>query len=707
MSAAAPIAYSPSPIALEKISARTSSLEVASADPADTGRRLPEDLVQGPRSEVQSPKSDNFVPSVTFCENFPAETSSGFWEQEARAGSPVCGRMVPGEIPGPRVFDSHETPQPAAIVAAPVKARADDTLSASRALANPYVSEKQAKRAATRMRIWQDWQQLKAQGCTLEQAEKILGVSDSTLSRLDTAVAERGQDAFSDGYHNSGRKADLTLTPEEETRLQELYLKSNRTKDAGSMQTACKFFALAPETREEVRCAILWDLEHQRIPRFCTRALKKITAVHVGARRKPRMLATQHFAGSVGAFAQDKFERRRVVESDDGTLNFPAWIPWPQGGDPCSDKYGVRIGRWQFLPAIECGWSHYYLGYALVARPRGSYTQEDVRSVINMVVKQHGLPDEFRFERGTWESNSIVDLLKRLGVELETVFQSNQKPFIEGGFSPLWTYLSMIDGQVGRFRGEMETETKHLMKCQAGRAHPQNHFPSLEQCIKAIDGAMAMRNSDKINSIYGQWVPEVRHQQLAQERAWRQLPPDMDFLFAPWVKEWTVAKGTVGNMVRLLPDLETPCYFTHEELWRWNGRKVRVYFDPTQERVMATIVSLQDYAGYKSGDIICRAELFGALPHHARACAGWTSGPCAKTHASHRGPLSAVRREVRALAPNGQVKAASSEVRDGAGNGLKAEVGAAQPRGVESRSRVSEPAPTSRLIDEDDFESLS
>ena len=676
---------------LETTSRRTGDLEIAIVpDPADTGRRLPETL------SPPSPGSD-----------FPASVQSGgFWEQEARAGSPVCGRMVPEEISGPGCSSPHETRQPQndGVQAPPA---------ASRALANPYVSVKQANRAAKRMTIWRDWQQLKAQGCTLQQAEKILGVSDSTLSRLDAAVADKGQDAFSDAYKNCGRKPDLTLTEEEEMRLGELYLKSNRTKDAGSMQMACKFFALAPETREEVRCAILWDLEHQRIPRFCIRSLKKITAVHVGARRKPRMLATQHFAGSVGAFAQDKFERRRVIESDDGTLNFPAWIPWPQGGDPCSDKFGVRIGRWQFLPAIECGWSHYYLGYALVARPRGSYTQEDVRSMINMVVKHHGLPDEFRFERGTWESNSIVDLLKRLGVELETVFQSNQKPFIEGGFSPLWTYLSMIDGQVGRFRGEMETETKHLMKCQAGRVHPQNYFPSLEQCIKAIDGALAMRNSDTIKSIYGKWVPEVRHRQLMEERAWRQLPPDMDFLFAPWVKEWTVAKGTVGNMVRLLPDLETPCYFTHEELWRWNGRKVRVYFDPTEERCMATIVSLQDYAGYKSGDIICRAELFGALPHHARACMGWTSGTCDKTHASHRGALSAVRREVRALSPNGHVKAASSEVRDGAGNGTKVEVGGltTDRNSIRSPGR-SEGSQNSRtqsrcaVLDDDDFESL-
>ncbi len=667
----------------ETLSPRTGSLEVAIArgnTPADLARPLPADL---PEDNFRSGSVDSGVDG---------------WVTAREGRSPVCGGMVPEEISGPgEELDLHETPQ---------ASEATQPLSAP--LATPVISESQARRFAARLTVWNEWQRLKAEGCTQTDAEKLLGVSDSTLSRMERAVAAGGLDALKDSYGNCGRTPRLRMTADEEKRLGQLYLRTNRTRDAGSMQTACKFFALAPETREELRTAILWDVEHGRVPRFCARVLKRITAVHIAANRGPKMLATQHFSGSVGAFADDKINRRRVVESDDGTLNFAAWIPWPQGGDPCSDKFGVRIGRWQFLPALECGWSHYYLGYVLVARPRGSYTQEDVRSVISMVLHQHGLPDEFRFERGTWESNSVVDLLKRLGVELTTVYQSNQKPFIEGGFSPLWTYLSMIDGQVGRYRGEMEAETRQLMKCQAGRANPSQHFPSLNQCMKAIDGALAMRNSDTIKSVYGSWVPEVRHKQLAEARPWQPLPADLDFLFAPWVREWTVQKGTVGAMVRLLPEIQTPCYFAHEELWRWNGRKVRVYFDPTQEHCKATIVSLQDNAGYKPGEIICQADLFGELPHFARAAVGWAHGDCAKTHASHRGPLSAVRREIRTLAPGGRVQAASSEVRDGHGNGLKVDIGRQSDSSHSSRPshRSATPAPTRCALDDEDFVAL-
>ena len=63
-------------------------------------------------------------------------------------------------------------------------------------------------------------------------------------------------------------------------------------------------------------------------------------------------------------------------------------------------------------------------------------------------------------------------------------------------------------------------------------------------------------------------------------------------LFAPYVREWTVAKGTVGGKLPLLDDFSVPFYFCHEELWRWNGRKVRLYFDPAAEQCTATIVSL-------------------------------------------------------------------------------------------------------------------
>jgi len=533
----------------------------------------------------------------------------------------------------------------------------------------PPISESSSLRLARKQTLWHRYQDLVGQGLSQAQAATRLGASNAMLSRMSAIVREQGIEGLADKYHQSGRKPKLILTPEEEARLQALFLKTNRHAEGGSMQTACKFFALDPQTREEVSTAILSQQEKGLLPMFAMKCLRQITKAHFAAHRKPGKLAADHFAGRVGAFSKDKFERRRAVESDDATLNFPAWIPWPQGGDPVSDKYGVKLGRWQFLPAIEAGWSQYYLGYSLVARPRGSYTQEDVRGVISMVARHHGLPDEFRFERGIWESDSVVELLRSLGVELNTVWQSNQKPFVEGGLSTLWTYLSMVDGQVGRFQGEMEKANLDVERCRAGRLDPREVFPSLTATHAALKGALAMRNSDRRQSkTYGSWIPEVRYREQAQEKPWRPLPPELNYLFAPIVREWTVQKGTVGNSVSLTEDLKAPFYFFHEELWRSNGQKVRVYFDPAAPQCTATIVCVTPHLCWKPGQIMHQATLLGEIPHFTRAAMGWQDPASTITPApGMRGPLSAVRREVRALAPGGRVISTASEERDGHG----------------------------------------
>jgi hypothetical protein len=604
--------------------------------------------------------------------------------------------MVPGEIPGRQCRSSYDATSPiekenqaglstrrlseeetSRLDAALGHETADDiSLTEPRPPGPGPVSESSTLRLAQKQTLWARYQELAADGLSQNQAAQKLGVSGATISRMAATVKAHGLAGLADKYHQSGRKASLALTADEEARLQEIFLKTNRNAEGGSMQTACKFFAHDPQTREELRTVILTCLDKGHLPRFALKVLKQITRAHFAARRKPGMLAANHFAGARGAFARDKFERRRVIESDDATLNFPAWIPCPEGGDPISDKYGVALGRWQVLPALEAGWSHYYLGYRFAARNRGSYRAEDVLSVINLVAthKDAGLPDEFRFERGAWESNRVVDTLERLGVKLTNVYQSNHKPFIESGFSALWTYLSVVDGQVGRFRGEEEEANLDVERCRAGRLDPREVFPSLKQCLAALDGAIAMRNADKIKSVYGSWIPEVRFREHAAERPWRKLTPDLNYLFAPIVGEWTVQKGYVGTSLTLVEGRKTPFYFTHRDLWRSNGQKVRVYFDPAATPCVATVVCIQPHLCFKPGQIICHAELTGELPHFTRAAVGWAtpanatpnSGPTGKVP-SQRGPLSAVRTETRALSPGGRITRATSEERDGRG----------------------------------------
>jgi len=543
-------------------------------------------------------------------------------------------------------------------------------------------SEAEIKEGGRRNALLIDIQALIAGGATLIDACEHVGLAPSTYCRWRDWFAADGFAGLIDSRNRNGRKPKITFTEEEQLALRTLYLRSNLTDVAGSMRGAAKIFALDPGTRDDLRHHILSALDAGRVPGPVKRCLERVTPAHVEGKRRPGLNQKQHFSGQAGAFMRDKLERRRVVESDDGTLNFAAWIPWPMGGDPCSDKWHVRLGRWQFLPAIECGWSHFYLGYGLVCRPRGQYNNEDVRSVIHLVASQHGLPDEFRFERGAWEANAVVDLLKNLGVKLTTVHQSNHKPYVEGGFSSLWTYLSMIDGQVGRYRGDMERENVLLQACRGGRKDPRDHFPSLDQAIRAIDGAVTLRNSDTINSIYGKWRAEERFHHHRQIRPWSPLPAELQFLFAPMIREWTVTGGyatgkiTLMDAVRspegelLMDPLKVPYSFFHEDLFRWNSRKVRLYFDPAADPCIATIVSLEDFHGFRPGEVICRAELTGDLPHHARAAVGWATEESVIAIANRKAAMAALRRDLRALDPGGVVKSASTEIRDGRGNSV-------------------------------------
>lgn len=554
------------------------------------------------------------------------------------------------------------------------------------------LAESHLIRGATKLPVAEEAARLRAQGLSWRQISDLTGQPVASLHRLVRRFQVEGFTGCLDMRPGRvGRRPALPpLSPEDEQRLVQLYLRTNANRQGGSMRTAAKFWALDPLTPEPWRHAVMRRIDRGQVPGAVTSILRRVTAAHVQQYRRPGMAETVSLGGTRGAFVGDKVERRRVIESDDGTLNFVACIPWPMGGDPCSDRHGVRIGRWQWLPMIEAGWSHMILGYTLVCRPRGSYRAEDIRTLIHQAALTHGLPDEFRFERGAWESDAVVELLRRLRVELTTVYQPNQKPFIEGFFSKGWTYLSVLDGQVGRFRGDMEQENRLVEACRAGRKDPTKHFPMLSDALRGIDGTVSMHNSDTITSIYGRWVPEVRHRDLAQERPWRQLPAELQYLFAPICREWTVTKGAVGGKVPLLEDWSVPYYFAHEDLWRFNGRRVRLYFDHAADPCRATIVNIGDYAGFKDGEVVLQADLIEQLPQFARAAYGWSSGESERIPQWRRAALAALRRETRMFDGRSQGAASvRSEQRDG--RGAAAELSRGMQPGLSQNRTQPEP----------------
>ena len=47
---------------------------------------------------------------------------------------------------------------------------------------------------------------------------------------------------------------------------------------------------------------------------------------------------------------------------DDASVNVGVVVPWTRGGDACSDKFGVRVARFQLLLGIDCA-TDFVCGY--------------------------------------------------------------------------------------------------------------------------------------------------------------------------------------------------------------------------------------------------------------------------------------------------------------------------------------------------------
>lgn len=365
-----------------------------------------------------------------------------------------------------------------------------------------------------------------------------------------------------------------------------------------------------------------------------------------------------------------------VVEGDDATINFPCVIPWEIGGCDCSEKFRVKVGRFQWLVFIDVG-SRMVLGFSYTARPKSSYRAEDITSAMKGVVKQHGIPDFFRLERGSWESNLVKNAVKNMGSQLWTVFSPHSKPFIEGLFNSLWAKLSVWfpDSEVGRFRGENERASKLLTACQAGHQDPRKYFPPLQAVLEAFHAVIAEHNAHIIRSQnYGKWIPQDRWNaemdlRKSEGREMRRLDPANDWMFTPFVREWSVRGNTVGGQVKIMDGMPSvPFQFSAPFLPRFAGVKVRAYFDPSEPRCAAKIALAQPYENLRVGSLLGDALQVNETTQYMRLVFGFgddarDAGMRMKAQAQ-----SALRREVRATVgratPNPYRE---SEARDGVG----------------------------------------
>lgn len=351
-----------------------------------------------------------------------------------------------------------------------------------------------------------------------------------------------------------------------------------------------------------------------------------------------------------------------VIEADDATINFPVCVPWTLGGDPCSEKFGVKVGRFQWLVCVDAA-SRFVTAWTYVMRPRSSYRAEDALALMRAHCLQHGIPNQWRFEQGVWKSNLVKHAIAGIGSELHTVWSPHQKPYIEGLFNTLWTKLSVHfpGADVGRFRGETEEASKVLVACMKGHRDPRKHFPMLNTALAAFGEVIAEKQTTPVSSHIGRWIPSGRWQARSPGRP---LDGETEWLFSPYVREWTVKGMIVGGRVPLFEDLSVPFDFAADWLPQYDGAKVRCHFNPFGHNCSAMVVLAENFRAKRAGEVLGLAKQINEVAGYARLVLGWGDDNPNDGRLARQRAASALRREVRAVDPQRQ-SYQHSEERDG------------------------------------------
>lgn len=489
-------------------------------------------------------------------------------------------------------------------------------------------------------------------------AARIVGEDYTSLWRWRRDFKAKGFDGLLPASKNSGRKAPFLPNAAELAAVREIYtqLDESRARGRGRGSSRVAAYRLAarsddPRVREAFKIFVL-RRKRKNLPKSWTRLLQTTAAVIDRGRDAGSTLAqyisTPRSRTWVDAAGRERPLRAGVLsQSDDGTLNFYAHIPWPFGGDPCSDKFGVKLGRWQLLPVVDVE-SEMAVVWHVIARNAGSYRGEDCAAVLGESFFLGGRPEAVQLERGSWESNIVQDALKLVHVPVSRAWHSKQKNVVERFFDRLWTPASLIPGHCGRDRGRIEHVTQLAVACQDGRRDPANYFLSLEDAITRLNRAIEFTNTEPVESAsgWGRWIPQERYARQLEAEPRPKVDDSLRIFFSREQRVWTVRRATLGGSVAG-PLVKFPVYFQFPELWEFEQCQAKCYFDPYAAEVRGTFVLQHEWRGYKPGHVIARdVPALELPPQVVLAEDGWDDGGRReKTLAVRRAISKAVRAE--------------------------------------------------------------
>lgn len=507
--------------------------------------------------------------------------------------------------------------------------------------------------------------------------------SAATLSRWRRKYASGGLKALEPGYAKCGRKKSAVMNELEEIAAKQLYVKT------GSVTTALRMLASSEVCSQEVADAILKvRTSKHNIPRSI-RAQVELPAVVREFHKSPKRARTHFFINPRTLTYLDPLGQERPLlvgdlsERDDMSNNFLVWVDWPWGGDPCSDKYGVRIARGQLLCQIDVR-SLFFQSFCFLIRLRDSYRADDIWQWVGQSYREQFVPAiGERWERGIWASNKLrgtpiepghtpnemrLGGLQSLGRRVIESHSPTTK-IIENRFNFFQTACATLPGQIGRSRGEMERENKLWTECRDGRRDPRQHFLSYAAACDQLEAKMQFVNHEPMEGTLYRGVPaDIYARGLAERGAeLRPLAPEQAYLFSRDLRFVTCTKAHAMVRYTRREGGRAAWWFHAEQLYRHEGKRLAVYLDEECPESGAVVVPIEP--GKKPEPIAC--ELVEGMPQFALGL-DLECGPAAQAlldaGARRDQHNHAVRAEYRAIGLAGRRLARTASVRDGAGN---------------------------------------
>lgn len=394
----------------------------------------------------------------------------------------------------------------------------------------------------------------------------------------------------------------------------------------------------------------------------------------IGFHRGPRNWELNNLSapGSQRRFTND--EGRRVIMQpgdwfggDDATPGIAVCVPCNEVITPCSQKFGVLLGRFQWLAYHDCR-TDKILSWDYVVRPRGSYRFEDILNGMGSVSRVHGIPRQgWQFEGGTFNAKLVQEAIRLMGCEHWRTYSPHQKA-IESVFNRVWTRLAVQfpHADMGRFRAENESNSKLYMACKAGHQDPRRYFPTLSDVVAAFEEEVMSHNTRHITSEqYGRWIPDDYFDQAVTARPLRAFSRDMDWIFSPYAVERKVRSMMVRCRVPMFEDFSVPFEFNADWMPMFTGRSVRIHFDPRTPRCTAKVVLLESFGTHKAGEILGDAQLIGETSGHIRFIMGYGIDDQRGGYLARQRTANYMRRVTRGVGLGGRAEYTKDEQRDG------------------------------------------